>query len=143
MALVLIGWSVIGVEGSTYGQQVLAAVLMAEARGEGEMGMRAVAEVVRRRADVNGTSPLGVLRPGAFTSLNGTSHKALIRKHRNHPLFGKALEIARITYNDPERLGNRTRGATHFTHKEERPYWAEGHRPVAVIGNHAFYRLPG
>ena len=35
----------------TYGQQVVAAVLMAEAWGEGRDGMTAVAEVIRNRAD--------------------------------------------------------------------------------------------
>jgi len=33
------------------------------------------------------------------------------------------------------------RGATHFTLATERPSWAKGHKPVAVIGAHAFYRL--
>jgi hypothetical protein len=127
---------------ATYGQEVLAAVLLAEARGEGELGMRAVAEVVRRRADAKGVSMLSVLKPGAFSSLNGTNRDALLRRFQGHALFPKALEIARLAYNRPEELGDLTRGANHFTHKRERPYWSAGLRPVVVIGNHAFYRLP-
>jgi len=127
---------------ATYGQEVLAAVLLAEARGEGEVGMRAVAEVVRRRADAKGVSMLSVLKPGAFSSLNGTDRDALLRRFHGHPLFPKALAIARIAYNRPETLGDLTRGANHFTHKRERPYWSAGLQPVVVIGNHAFYRLP-
>lgn len=126
----------------TYGQEVLAAVLLAEARGEGEIGMRAVAEVVRRRADTLGVSMLAVLKPGAFSSLNGTDRDALLRQFHRHRLFPKALNIARLAYNRPEELGDLTRGANHFTHKKERPYWSAGHQPVAIIGNHAFYRLP-
>jgi hypothetical protein len=125
-----------------YGQEVMAAVLLAEARGEGVAGMMAVAEVIRCRADQKGQGILSTLRPGAYSSLNGTTHKGLVRKLRGHPLFPKALEIARLAYNQPHRLGNLTRGATHFTHKKEKPYWAVGHYPVATIGNHAFYRLP-
>lgn len=126
---------------ATYGQKVVAAVLLAEARGEGESGMMAVAEVIRHRADQRGVSLLAVMRPGAFSSLNGTTHEKLLHKFERHPLFPEALHIARLAYNDPEQLGNRTHSATHFTHKDERPYWSEDHTPVAVIGNHAFYRL--
>jgi hypothetical protein len=127
---------------ATYGQEVLAAVLLAEARGEGEDGMRAVAEVVRRRADAKGVTMLSILKPGAFSSLNKTSQEALLRKFRKHALFPVALRIARIAYNEPAALGNATRGANHFTHKREKPYWSAGYHPVVVIGNHAFYVLP-
>lgn len=129
------------IQAATYGQKVVAAVLLAEARGEGDRGMIAVAEVIRRRADQKGVSPLGVVRPGAFSSLNGTSQDRLLRRFENHPLFVKAVEIARVMYNEPEHLGNLTQSATHFTHKNEKPYWSIGRSPVAVIGNHAFYRL--
>jgi spore germination cell wall hydrolase CwlJ-like protein len=128
---------------ATYGQEVLAVVLLAEARGEGEVGMRAVAEVIRRRADARGVSMLSVLKPGAFSSLNDIDRDKLLRRFHRHPQFPEALKIARIAYNRPDALGNLTRGANHFTHKNEKPYWSAGHRPVVVIGNHAFYLLPG
>ena len=127
---------------ATYGQKVVAAVLLAEARGEGETGMVAVAEVIRRRADQQGVSPLLVVKPGAFSSLNGKTHDEIVKEFHRHPLFPQALRIARTTYNEPQKLQNITRGATHFTHKKETPYWAVNQTPVAVIGNHAFYRLP-
>lgn len=126
---------------ATYGQSAVAAVLLAEARGEGQDGMLAVAEVIRRRADAVGVSMLAILKPGIFSSLNRTSLHKLIRKFQSHPLYPQALRIAALAYNEPIQLGNRTRGATHFTHKSEKPYWAEGHMPVAIIGRHAFYRL--
>jgi hypothetical protein len=128
-------------EAATYGQEVMASVLLAEARGEGESGMMAVAEVIRRRADQRRVSILATLEPGAFSSLNGTTQQAMVRKFRNHPLYPTALRISGIAYNQPQRLGNQTRGATHFTHKREKPYWAVGESPVATIGNHAFYRI--
>ncbi len=126
---------------ATYGQEVVAAVLLAEARGEGNKGMKAVAEVIRTRADQKGVSMLAVVKPGAFTSLKGTNRDALLRRFRFHPLFEEALKIARTAYNEPENLPNVTRKATHFAHKSEIPWWAEGRRPVARIGNHVFYRL--
>ncbi len=127
--------------GATYGQKVVAAVLLAEARGEGETGMVAVAEVIRRRADQQGVSPLSVVKPGAFSSLNGKSHDQIVKEFEKHPLFPQAVRIARTTYNEPQKMRNITRGATHFTNKKETPYWAVNQTPVAVIGNHAFYRL--
>ncbi len=139
LCLALLGAS--SLQAATYGQKVVAAVLLAEARGEGERGMTAVAEVIRRRADQRRVTPLAVVQPGAFSSLNGINRDQLLRKFERHPLFQSALRIARLAYNEPERLGNLTRAATHFTRKDERPYWANGHHPVAVIGNHAFYRL--
>ena len=126
---------------ATYGQEVVAAVLLAEARGEGVKGMLAVAEVIRRRADMKGVSMLAVVEPKVFSSLNGTTRDALLKKFWRHPMFPAALEIARRAYNSPESLRNITRGATHFAHKEEIPWWARGKSPVTTIGNHAFYRL--
>ncbi len=126
---------------ATYGQEVVAAVLLAEARGEGKKGMQAVAEVIRTRADKKGVSMLAIVKPGIFTSLNGTNRDALLKKFRYHPMFGEALRIARTAYNEPHSLANHTRNATHFAHKAEVPWWARGKRPVARIGNHVFYRL--
>jgi len=126
---------------ATYGQEVVAAVLLAEARGEGDRGMKAVLEVIRTRADKKGVSMLAVVKPGAFTSLNGTNRDALLQRFKHHPLFAEALRIARTAYNEPHRLPNLTRDATHFAHKSEVPWWARGKRPVARIGNHVFYRL--
>jgi N-acetylmuramoyl-L-alanine amidase len=139
--IILLSLSCHATFGATYGQKVVAAVLLAEARGEGTDGMVAVAEVMRRRADERGVSMLAIARPGAFSSLNGTTRDRLLQRFERHPLFPQALEIARTAYNRPRDLRNITLGATHFTHKSEQPYWAVGHQPVVVIGNHAFYRL--
>lgn len=138
--LVWVG-SLMTAQAATYGQKVVAAVLLAEARGEGQTGMIAVAEVIRRRADQNNITPLAVVKPGAFSSLNGKTHDQILREFQHHPMFPEALRIARLIYNEPEKLRDITHGATHFTNKRETPYWAVNQTPVAVIGNHAFYRL--
>ena len=126
----------------TYGQQVVAAVLMAEAWGEGQTGMTAVAEVIRTRADEWSISPLAVVkRVKHFSCLNAVRPEALVRKFHRKPDFLLALEIARTLYNTPQELPGFARGATHFHDHSKTPYWATGQSPVATIGTFSFHRL--
>jgi spore germination cell wall hydrolase CwlJ-like protein len=124
----------------TYGQRILAAILMGEARGEGEIGLTAVAEVVRNRAVKYGWSPLAVVcRKGAFSSLNGKTPEQLYQEHFRSPLFKTALRIAKTVYNSPEKLPGTTRGATFYDNKDASPPWLSEVQLVAIIGQHAFY----
>ncbi len=128
--------------GHTYGQKMVAAVLMGEAWGDGTTGMGAVAEVVRNRAAESGLSPLAVVSsPRQFSCLNRATVEQLYGKYSRHPDYQKALKISRLLYNQPKSLGRSTRGANHFTRTDERPEWSQGRQPVAIIGGHAFYRL--
>lgn len=132
--------------GATYQERAVAAILMGEAWSEGVPGMTAVAEVIHERAVEKGWTPLRVVtshgrRIHAFSCLNGTTINRLIRKFDRKPDFHKALQIAHEVCATPGQLPNTTRDATHFTLVTEHPYWSKGHRPVAVIGHHAFYRL--
>ena len=125
---------------ATYGQEVVAAVLMGEARGEGREGMLAVAEVIRTRADQMGISPLAVVKQRLqFSCMNGLTPPQLIRKHWGNEQWETAIEIAQLLYNEPEKLPGITQGATHFDHGV--PSWALGRTPVAVVGRHKFYRM--
>ena len=127
----------------TYGQQVVAAVLMAEAWGEGEKAMTAVAEVIRQRSVRWKLSPLAVVkRPRHFSCLNSTRPEKLIRRFHREKDFAKALEIARTLYNEPHKLPGLAKGATHFHDDSLTPYWARGEEPVEVIGKLLFYTLP-
>jgi N-acetylmuramoyl-L-alanine amidase len=127
-------------QAATYGQQVIAAVLMGEAEGEGEQGMIAVAEVIRQRADQQGISPLAVVKqPKQFSCLNSVTPPALIRRHWRKKEWETALKIARLMYNTPEQLPGITCGATHYA--TFIPQWARGTPPVAVIGNHYFWKF--
>jgi spore germination cell wall hydrolase CwlJ-like protein len=108
--------------------------------------MLAVGEVIRERAVRLQKTPLQVVTVGrrgvhAFSCLNGTTIDSLIRKFANKPEYKTALDVARIVCRQPEKLPGLTHGATHFTRASERPSWARGKTPVAVIGAHAFYRL--
>lgn len=127
----------------TYGQQVVAAVLMAEAWGEGEVAMLGVAEVIRTRAEASGRSPLWVVqRPRQFSCLNGVEPRTLIRRFWRHADFEAAVRIARRLYNSPEAFTGIVRGATHFERAGTRASWTAGHQPVARLGRLHFYRLP-
>lgn len=132
--------------GVTYEEQAVAAVLMGEAWSEGPRGMTAVAEVIHQRAVEKGRAPLQIIsasrgRIHAFSCLNGTTVKHLIGRFSQEPAYQEALQLAEITCQNPARLPGLARFANHFTRTTERPYWARGHRPVAIIGQHAFYRL--
>jgi len=125
---------------STYGQRIVASVLMGEARGEGETGMTAVAEVIRNRANAASTSPLAiVLKKGEFSCLNNTTPAALYQKYYRMRTYRMALRIAKTCYNNPEGLPNLTLGATFFDYTQNSPPWLCDVRPVTNIGNHTFY----
>lgn len=127
-------------QSSTYGERIVAAVLMGEARGEGEVGLTAVAEVVRNRAVEHDKSPLEVVcQKGAFSCLNGKTPEQLYLQHCRSPLYKTALRIARTVYNSPEKLPGTTRGATFYDRKGATPPWLSAVRLVAIIGQHAFY----
>ncbi len=127
-------------EYSTYGQRIVAAVLMGEARGEGEVGMTAIAEVIHNRAVEHGKTPLEVVcKKGAFSCLNGKTPEKLYWQHCRSPLFNTALRIAKTLYNNPEDLPEIACGATFYDHKAARPPWLSEVRLVTVIGQHAFY----
>ena len=132
--------------GQTYEEKAVAAVLMGEAWSEGGQGMTAVAEVIHQRALEKGRTPLQVVaarrgRVHAFSCLNGTTLDRLIEKFGSVPDFSHALELAQTVCEAPARLPGLARSANHFTRATERPYWAAGQRPVAIIGQHAFYWL--
>ena len=131
---------------ATYEERGVAAVLMGEAWSEGVTGMTAVAEVIHQRSVEKGKTPLQIISANhgqihAFSSLNGTTLDRLIKKFSLEPDFQKALELAQVTCESPVCLPCLSKSANHYTRASERPYWARGKQPVAVVGRHAFYKL--
>ncbi len=123
-------------------RELVAAVLIAEAGGEGTNGLSAVAEVIRRRVELGEPSPASVVkRKGQFSVLNGVSPRSLWQRTVPHPLYLEAWRLAGVLYERPDSLPRQTQDADHFCHKGARPYWSKGHRPSLTIGNHDFYRL--
>lgn len=147
VALLLLAGSLCCVS-ATYQERAVAAVLMGEAWSEGSRGMTAVAEVIHERARRRAKTPLAVVSERnrargiwAFSCLNGVGIERLIQRFERESDFQVALRIAQVAVREPQKLPGITKGATHFTLARERPYWARGHRPVAVLGRHVFYRI--
>ena len=129
-----------GSQSYTYGQRIVAAVLMGEAAGEGEAGMVAVAEVVRNRAVEHGWSPVQVVcQKRAFSCLNGKTAEQLYQEHCRSALFKTALRIAKTLHDSSQDLPATTRGATFYDLRDAKPPWLCEVRRVAIIGQHAFY----
>lgn len=106
-----------------------------EARGEGLVGMVAVAEVVLAR----GGEPCDVItEPGQFEGVERVRRP--FEPWKTDPKgWGAALIAARIA----QEGGHVTcPGATHFyAHPITTPTWAEQGRPACVIGGHTFLAM--
>jgi len=119
-------------------QQVLALTLLAEARGEGVRGMEAVAMVVKQRmTNRSQTAKQVCLAPKQFSCWNGRSKSELEYLWRS-PAAPEAIGVVRrFDELDPAVIDY----ADHYCTVRITPYWALDQQPVAVIGNHKFYRL--
>ena len=125
---------------------LLAAVIIAEAGGEGRKGMEAVYEVIWQRASLQERSCLAVItQRKQFSCLNGVKHDDLIKrmsKHKHYEWVRKSLLIfppltVHTVPNGQEKV-NRNRADHYFAHKVTKPYWSNG--KGKVIGNHTFER---
>lgn len=127
---------------------VLARTIWAEARGEGQCGMEAVACVIMNRVN-SGISWWGktiitvCLKPWQFSCWNNDdpNKKKALEVTITNPLFKIAMEIAEKAVDGI--LDDITNGADHYYSKsmKEPPKWAVDKKPVADVGNHLFFRL--
>lgn len=146
LLIAALGFLALSLPAQTYQEKIIAAVLAAEAVSEGTQGMSAVAEVIRQRALEKSKTAFQVVTAGnrryhAFSCLNRSTPDKLYKRWSAEAGYSDALRIAMVLVRQPELLGSATKRATHYTRKQEKPYWAEGRKPVVVIGHHAFYRL--
>jgi spore germination cell wall hydrolase CwlJ-like protein len=118
-----------------------------EARGEGERGQQAVAEVVMHRlADGGyGKSICQVIYEGSsredgcqfsFTC-NGD-----LERPREAMAWMRAQDLAAKILTQEIKLANTTNGATSYHATWVSPYWAPTLKKTTQIGNHIFYRAP-
>jgi spore germination cell wall hydrolase CwlJ-like protein len=128
---------------ASFDERLIAAILMAEARGEGVVGMTAVGEVIANRARIRQMHPAQVVRQGyQFSPLNRTKPRELVSRYEKMPLYPDALRIANTVMQAPAELPGLTAGADHFEDiRAPIPRWARGRRPVAVVGGHRFWLL--
>lgn len=117
-------------------REVAAAVIILEAGGEGRQGMEAVAEVIQQRArERRQTSERVVLAAGQFSCMNARTPQQAVRAARNHPRWKDALTMAQGVQT------HHTRGANHYCTLSTFPKWARNTNPVAVVGQHKFFKL--
>lgn len=126
-------------------QEVVAAVIWAEARGEGFDGMTAVAEVIRNRTTTWkwGATPFEVVtHPKQFSCLNSLGTTKLVAKAKSsfagdQRAWKYCLALARRIEKGNQN-SNLTKGATHYCFSYAR--WEQSMEFCAKIGRHTFYR---
>ena len=129
----------------------LARTIWGEARGEGQTGMEAVANVVLNRVQVAeengskfwwGNDIITVCqKPYQFSCWNRSdpSFKKLQAVTEDNLYFVSSLRIARRAVIG--QLEDHTKGATHYHADYVSPYWAKGEEPTITIGRHIFYKM--
>lgn len=126
---------------------LLARTIWGEARGEGYTGMQAVANVVMNRVERPGwwghSVPTVCLKPWQFSCWNADDPNLpkVQSVTLDDPNFVTATEIAQAAIDGT--LPDITNGATSYKESSLKwPHdWGLEVRPLAVIGNHSFYRL--
>ena len=120
-------------------QKVVAITILAEARGEGDRGMGAVAAVIAQRAiDRKQTWEKVCLTKWQFSCWNGKKISDLDHL-LDVPQAEMAIYLAKNMHRiDRSKIGN----ANHYyADYIKAPYWAKGETPTVKIGRHIFYRL--
>ena len=119
-------------------EEIIAITILAEARGEGEAGMYAVAAVIAQRANDNKITPEQVcMKRKQFSCWNNKTVKDL-----KHLLKVDQAKYALLLARNIKLLSREFVGfANHYHNKSVKPSWAKGKRPVKIIGNHIFYKL--
>lgn len=123
-------------------ENTIAAILVAEAGIDGQVGMECVAEVMLNRAKASRVSVISLANDRVFSSLRGTTPTKLYVKalREDKTRLQTALKIAETTLHRPEQLPRRVNGATHFCQTKNKPWWAEKMDRVALVKHHSFYR---
>ena len=128
----------------------LARTIWGEARGEGNPGMQAVACVVMNRLKVArekkrfwwGNSVIQICqKPFQFScwNKNDPNYRKLLGVDASDAAFAAALTVARLTLEGA--LSDLTGGATHYHAAGMTPVWTQSEKPVAVVGQHIFYKM--
>jgi len=131
---------------------IIAATIWGEARGEGEVGMQAVLNVILNRAgkDINKAAQIA-LKPKQFSFWNKIAnpreyaqHLANVSraaKNRDAILYQKAIEL--VDKSISGQLKDITNNAKfYFNPKIVKPSWSKKMIKTTTIGNHEFYKLP-
>jgi hypothetical protein len=126
-------------------QEVLAMTAYGENRGGGVVGMTSVLNVIMNRANHPswwGNSPRDCcLKPEQFDvwDQNDPNYQIILSVNSIDAVYAQALDLAGQALNGS--LADITKGATYYfaNSMEQKPYWAKGHTPCAVIAGQQFY----
>lgn len=124
-------------EASAATGDIIAACLVLEAGGEGEIGMQAVLNVLQNRSKASGR-PIWreAIKPWQFSCFNGRSIEDSIFLAKLSPSW----IVAKVLVDNKNNLPDVTGGATHYYAPKRcaKPSWAVHY--IKTIGNHKFYR---
>ena len=143
MKLALILWLASAFHNPASDRACLAATVYLEARGESVTGQMAVAEVALRRREGGqwGNSLCAVLRARGQFALSTTSRNYIFSDvdswRKAWMLAGATIEMWSLPPN--LRVALVPKADHFFASDTSRPEWAQG-PPLAVIGDHSFYR---
>ena len=116
-------------------QAIVAQTILGEARGEGKAGMYAVACVIQKRVvNRSMTAHKVCLQRKQFSCWNdGKESNSL---DTTQGIYAKYLAVnlhrLQLSY---------VKDADHYCTLRTHNYWTKGKKPVAVIGNHKFFKL--
>lgn len=125
-------------------EKIVAQTILAEARGEGDFGMYAVASVIKTRSQNRGISFGEVCKePFQFSCWNtGDPNRAKMDRLMSLPQARYALFLARnMDRVTPSLIGGADHYLTVKLHRTGRIRWARGAKPVARVNSHVFFRL--
>lgn len=118
-------------------ERVVLDTLIGEGVSEGVDGMRAIAEVIRNRAEHRGTTMSEeCLRPRQFSFWNTPNRaSAWLLVHGSEEAYQDAMHAL-----DDALDGSRTVGASRHYYAEyiRTPVWAQGAGPMYKVGKHIF-----
>ncbi len=114
----------------------VAVTILAEARGEGQAGMYAVACVIQVRAKERKLTPEQVCLQKSQFSCNNKGIQLNLLNQSQEAGYARLLAAA-IGRLDESFVG----GANHYHTAAVQPKWSKGVKPVREIGNHKFYKL--
>lgn len=110
-----------------------------EARGEGFIGMKAVAHVLLNRARIKNQSLDEVcLKPWQFSCWNKNDPNREKLEKLEIETNQIALQCA-AALSEAEQEDDFTKGATHYHTNNIEPKWAKGKTPCFIHKNHRFY----
>ncbi len=131
---------------------ILARTIWGEARGEGAIGMQAVANVVMNRYQLAISNPAYAKQFGStiaeicqkpwqfsvWNKGNPNLNKMLLLTPSDRS-FRQALDIARKAVTGE--LTDVTNGADHYRTAYVNPRWSRGKKPTKIIKSHLFFKL--